>query len=47
MPGRSSIVNANFSLFGFTCAEDSEASLASASAVSGPGVGLGHEYLSI
>lgn len=42
-----SIVNANFNPFGFTYAEDSKASLDSASAVTGPGMGLGLENLLI
>lgn len=32
--------------FGFTCVEDSKASLASASTIPGPGMELGLEYLS-
>lgn len=45
MPGRSSVVNANLSPFGFTFTEDSRTSLTSS--VTGPGMGLGLEYLLI
>lgn len=47
MPGRSSVVNANFSSFDFTFTEDSKTSLTSASGVTGPGMGLGLEYFFI
>lgn len=47
MPGRSSVVNANFSPFGFTFTEDSKTSLTSASGVTDPGMVLGLEYLFI
>lgn len=48
MPGkRSSIVISNFNPCGFTCVESSEASPAPASAVTGPGMGVEFEDLSI